>query len=482
MALSRGQALALLGAGLFVVVLVVGAATAPSRTVAGAEPVGTPTANGTAVSGGTDTASSVDPRTLVGVQGKWVGGGNVRAYSGTTEEWRESSADSYFEVSMLPDDTVLAASADESASDCGDYESPCARTGFRHIDPTGTDGPGIVAEYSFPVKRLTDSEVHAVDHVSDDEYVFVDMADERVVVVENGTTAWQWNASQRYDAPPDPTARDWLHINDVDVIDEDRFLVSVRNANQLVVLERGEGVVEVVNEDRGTSDESCLASGRLDDFDGADDGDVRCGDPSVISEQHNPQWLGPGAVMVADSGNDRVVELQRTEDGSWEPAWVLREAGGIELDWPRDADVLPNGNVLVTDSLNRRVFEVTREGRVVWSISTGEPGDNPHIPYEADRLPYGEMAGPYEASPDGTDRSDDTVTLETADGNGTDVADTGSSIPGLTLAVAGLRGTFSWVPVWFGEFHLAVTVLALGLVVGGGVDHWRNPDRPLQRG
>jgi len=39
-----------------------------------------------------------------------------------------------------------------------------------------------------------------------------------------------------------------------------------------------------------------------------------------------------------------------------------------------------------------------------------------------------------------------------------------------------MRGTFPWVPVWFDELHLAVTVLSVGLVVVGGLDHWRNPD------
>jgi hypothetical protein len=465
---SRGAVLALLGVVLFGATMAVGAVTAPERTVGSA---------GDAVSADPGTPAGPDGttapavrRTLVGVQGGWVRHGSVLGLSGSDVEWRETSADGYFEVSGLPDGTVLGAYANETSQQCGDREPPCARTGFRTIDPDGENGPETVDEYGFPVRSLTNSEVHAVDRIADDEYVFVDMDQERAVVVEDGEEVWEWRAEQRYEAPTDPTTRDWLHINDVDVIDEDRFLVSVRNANQLLVLERGEGVVEVINRDDGGSDENCLADDRLVP---GEDGDVRCGDPSVIREQHNPQWLGPGAVLVADSENDRVVELHRTEDGDWEPVWVLREAGGIELDWPRDADRLPNGNTLITDSLNTRVVEVDADGDVVWSISTDERvTSGPGIPYEADRLPGGEIEGRYDnASATGGE------SLATVSANASALDDTGSTVPGLSLAVAGLTGTFGFVPYWFGEFHLAVTIVALLAILAGAVDHLRTGRR-----
>jgi hypothetical protein len=101
---------------------------------------------------------------------------------------------------------VLAAFANESSTDCGDVGSPCARTGYRHIDPSDPDGPAVIAEYSFPVGSITNSEVHAVDRVREDTYVFTDMDEERVVMVENGTEVWEWRASSFYDAPPDPTS------------------------------------------------------------------------------------------------------------------------------------------------------------------------------------------------------------------------------------------------------------------------------------
>jgi hypothetical protein len=493
MAPARGTTLALLGVCLFVVTMVAGAATAPDRSLAGSDPdTPTPTPADTPTPDGTSTHTSADvtprtdgtatqpgPRTLVGIQGGWVTHGNLRLYSRGSELWRATDADGYFEVTMLDDGTVLAAYANETATDCGELSSPCARTGYRHIDPSGPDGPEVVAEYSFPVASITNSEVHAVDRVRENTYVFTDMDAERVVVVRNDSVVWEWRASSFYDAPPDPASRDWLHVNDVDHIGDGRFLVSVRNANQILVVERGEGVVEVVNEDDGSDDSSCLQDGRLEDFDG--DGDVRCGDPDVFREQHNPQWVGPGAVLVADSDNDRVVEVQKTDDGDWDPAWVVREANGRELDWPRDADRLPNGHTLITDSLNKRVVEVAPDGTAVWSVDTSGP-DGPHIPYEADRLPYGEFAGRFSAPSNPTPGNNTTTAttatptpasvtdLPTAAGDGDVDAAVGGDVPFLTLALVGIRGTFGWLPLWFSELHLAVTAVSTGLVAAGGAD------------
>ncbi|WP_459193685.1 aryl-sulfate sulfotransferase [Halosimplex sp. J119] len=482
MDVSRGSALVLLGVGLVVATMVVGAATAPDRSMGGVDgstPTPTPS-DGTAVPGGADEPTATDAplpetsRTLVGVQGGWVTHGSVLGYEGQDVQWRNTQADGYFEVSMQEDGTVLAAFANESSTDCGRLGDSCARTGYRVIDPETGE---IVDEYSFPVGGITNREVHAMDATGDGGIVYTDMDEERVVVVENGTEVWEWRASQFYEAPEDPTSRDWLHINDVDTIGEDRFLVSVRNANQIVIVERGEGVVEVINEDTGTSDDNCLRGDRLVDADG--DGDVRCGDPSVIREQHNPQWLGDGAVLVADSENDRVVELHRTENGSWEPSWILESAGGLEFFWPRDADRLPNGNTLITDSRNKRVVEVNPQGELVWSVATDRVvTSGPGIPYEADRLPYGEFAGSYgdDETPSGgnTSATPTKTPLPRMNGSGSEGGSTSGGIPVLTLAIAGIQGSVAQVPFWFREAHLAVTVLGLVLVVVGAADHVRS--------
>jgi hypothetical protein len=532
MRLSRGVVLVLIGVVLCATTLAASAATAPSRNVA-ASPAPGPTVGpaddpgaGTTTPhldgdvGSTPTPSAADrggPRVLVGSQGggtNWQKQGSVYRLDDHDVVWKLNDRDSYFDVTRLSNGHVVAAFMHNGyETGCAPYDPPCPKTGFRVIDPS-TPTPTVVSEFTFPLRGPTHSEVHDVEPLPNGGFVFSDMEYERIAVVENGAVVWQWNASGFYDAPPDATRRDWLHINDVDYLGDGRFLVSVRNANQLLVVERGAGVVEVINADTGGDDSACTTGGQLDDFDG--DGEVRCGDPSVMDHQHNPQWLGPGRVLVADSDNDRIVELRRTESG-WTAAWTLTEAGGLELGWPRDADRLENGNTLVTDSLNRRVFEVTPGGRVVWSYAT------PLIPYEADPLPRGEVAGAYEPTANGTlatvtppgDQSatgGGTTVGSTADGTASDAtgtaASTGSTgstatettpraadtstdrapvgepgsgigaadVPGLSLLLVGVKAVFPRLPIWFGELQLLVTVCSLGLAVVGLVDHHRGRD------
>jgi hypothetical protein len=429
---DRGTVVALAGVALLVVTLAASAALAPPREV----------------------GDSQGSATLVGVQGAGPGfheTGNVQLLNGSGMEWQQAVADSYFEAEQLPDGNVVVAFISDGYEACGDFESPCPRTGYRILDPD--DGFEVVEEYTFPVRSKTNSETHAVDPLPDGGFALVDMDRERLLVVEDGEVAWEWSASSFYEAPPDPTRVDWLHMNDVEYLGEDRFMVSVRNANQIVIVERGEGVVEVVNEDRGeASEETCRQPGELTDYD--DDGEVRCGDPGIIHRQHNPHWLGDGGVLVADSENDRVVELARTDDG-WEPVWSLERAGSLDLHWPRDADRLPNGNTLVTDTFNKRVVEVTGNGTVVWGTSVED------VPYEADRLPSGEQVG-----------------VPTYDGDGAGIeASEGGGVPILSTVVVALHAGVPGMPYWVQEPQVLFALVSLALVAVGLVVRYRSSAR-----
>jgi hypothetical protein len=427
----QGVALLALACVIAAVTLGVGAATAPSVEQRGAG----------------------DRATLVGSQGGgpgWHKYGSVYLLRGTERAWTVDRADSYFDVtarSGTPKNGVLSGFMDTGRSECGPYESPCARTGFEIVYPNGTVREG----YDFPVRTSKNSEVHDVERLPGGEYLLTDMDRERIFTVRNGSVTWQWNASSFYDAPPDPTRTDWLHINDVDVIGEQRFLVSVRNANQLLVISRGEGVTQVINADRSDeNDGNCGKRGQLRDTDG--DGDIRCGDPSVLNHQHNPQWLGENAVLVADSDNDRVVELRR-RNGSWQPVWSLSSAGGIPFDWPRDADRLPNGNTLVTDTLNKRIVEIAPNGSVVWSVSTRR------IPYEADRLPTGEMVGGPMSDSGSVDSPE-------------------NELPVIGLLLIGVRAVVPAVPFWFGGVELVALLCSFGIGIAGAVQIFRGLRSP----
>ena len=410
--------------------LAVSAATAPD--------VGIGSANNTTEQG----------RTLVGMQ---VAGQVTLFDRGGEPIWTEGSENvDYFDVTMLDNGTVLTGFLVEGQQSCGQYESPCSRTGFRIIDPEPE--PRIISEWSFPVRTKLNSEVHDANLLPSGEILLTDMDNERIfTVAPNGTVTWQWNGSQYYDAPPDPTQTDWLHINDVDRIGPERYMVSVRNANQLVVVERGQGVTDVINEDETRSnDANCKANNGLADYSNDSGGDVLCGDPEVMNHQHNPQYLGPGTVLVADSENDRVVELHE-RNGSWEVAWGVDSANGVGFDWPRDADRLPNGNTLITDTRNNRIIEVTPEGETVWSTETGI------WPYDAERLPYNELLG--------TDR------LPRMNGTGDAPGVSENTLPLLGRAHAGLSYAVP-LPVWFQPWHIGVVIIAAVLSVIGGVLVW----------
>ena len=448
---SRWEGVVVAGVLLFAATMAVCAVTAPDRDVSADEPT-VSTTGSTAGEAVTPTEPAVRDRVLLGVQGggpEWREHGQVGLLEDGEIQWRVSDADSYFDVTRLADGRVVAGFMHGGyESGCDPYDAPCTKPGIRIVDPTGPGEPTTRTVFTMPVFSPVNSEIHDVEPLGEGRYLFTDMEYERVAVAEDGEVVWEWNASSFYDAPDHPTRQDWLHINDVDAVDDGRYLVSVRNANQLLVVERGQGVVEVINEDDGGSDGSCqVLDDELVDSDG--DGDIRCGDPAILDHQHNPQWLDEGAVLVADSGNDRIVELHRNETtGEWEPAWTLERAERLALQWPRDADRLANGHTLVTDTRNSRLLEVAPNGTVVWSHRT------PGIPYEAERLPDGERVG--------------------GERYGGGATDPGGDVPLLSAGRVVIHSLYPATPYWFVERHVAGVLVALLLAVGGGIELYRS--------
>lgn len=67
--------------------------------------------------------------------------------------------------------------------------------------------------------------------------------------------------------------------------------------------------------------------------------------------------------LVADSGNNRIVEIDPSDRKVW--------AYETKLNQPRWAERLANGNTLIADSGNNRVIEVNAGGRIVWGVGDG---------------------------------------------------------------------------------------------------------------
>jgi len=179
----------------------------------------------------------------------------------------------------------------------------------------------------------------------------------RVLNVSSGETTWEWSATNIYDHDGEQRPQDWTHVNDVEVLDDGSFMLSMRNQDEVVFVRPGEGY---------------LPNRTL----GAD------GDHSILYEQHNPDFIpaenGGPAVLVGDSENNRVDATW--DEGRWERTWGWRDA---TMQWPRDADRLPNGHTLVVDSNGDRLLELDRDGEVLWSVDVG-------MPYDAERLGTGD--------------------------------------------------------------------------------------------
>ncbi|MFB6080385.1 MAG: aryl-sulfate sulfotransferase [Haloferacaceae archaeon] len=214
------------------------------------------------------------------------------------------------------------------------------------------------------VQRLPIEDTHDVDMLPNGNLVVANMrnydpkrgvSDDRVFVYDrhNDTVVWQWTVRNHFPNDTDGGFKpDWTHVNDVDAVDGG-FIISLRNFDQVVKVNRStKRIVWRLGRD---------------------------GHHDTLFEQHNPDYLrgpnGTPTLLVADSENDRVVEYAR-RNGTWVRTWTLRGP----LSWPRDADRLPNGDTLVTDTLHHRVIEVTPTGRVVWEFYA------PWGPYDAERV------------------------------------------------------------------------------------------------
>jgi hypothetical protein len=326
---------------------------------------------------------SVEGPTLVGVQGfHWQGQGDRKKPpkvalldESATVTWTYDGAPDgiswFYDVDPLPNGNVLIVN---TYRDDGD-----PKTLVYELDPDTRERVWTV--------ELPLEDTHDVDLINGDQLLVANMrnydaandtADDRVVIYDVGAqmngsdepvdgddVVWEWYFRNHYPADTDGGMdRDWTHVNDVDKVGDGRYLVSPRNFDQVILIDRETGAIEL----------------RL----GSD------GDHDVLYEQHNPMYMetddGEPVILVADSENDRVVEYtcsERTADGDcdWALTWELDDPS---LNWPRDADRLPNGNTLIVDSLNHRVLEVTPDGEIVWEscVFWG--------PYDAERVPYGD--------------------------------------------------------------------------------------------
>ncbi|MFW6003469.1 MAG: arylsulfotransferase (asst) [Halanaeroarchaeum sp.] len=253
-------------------------------------------------------------------------------------------------------------------SDC-DGSGPCTRNGVDRVNLTTGDRE-TVYERITPGKHS--SRWHDVDRIDDDRLLVADIDRDRAYIVNTSTdlVEWEWDAQSDYPIEGGgPWPDDWTHVNDVEFVEIDgreAVMLSLRNQDQVAFVDLEEGLME---------EWTLGADGELD----------------TLYEQHNPDFVpaerGGPAVLIGDSENGRVVEYQWTGD-EWEQSW---EYSDERMTWPRDADRLPNGHTLISDSNGDRVFEIDEESEIVWSADVG-------FPYESERLGTGDESSGGESA------------------------------------------------------------------------------------
>ena len=352
---------------------------------------------------------------------------------------------------------------------------------FYDVDPledgtiliTGTKpGQTIVSVWNPTTRKTVWSrtfdweDTHDIDLINGDQLLVANMRnynettgknDDRLLVYDlsKDEIVWEWKfRNNGYNRSGGGTyTDDWTHVNDIDKIGQGRYVASPRNFDQVIVVNRStEEITMQLGEDQNHS---------------------------VMYEQHNPQYLrgesGTPTMLIADSENDRIVEYAK-DDGNWIRTWTLTG----NLNWPRDADRLPNGNTLVTDTLNHRVMEVTPSGEVVWEFYA------PWGTYDAERMQLGdEPGGPTirEQNATGTVTLTGSAALTPGTGDRLTFAEWVTDI----FAGTPIDSEMAWFaerwahitpwirPVWMGPWDFVSTglagVLLLGWISAEGVHH-----------
>jgi len=266
----------------------------------------------------------------------------------------------YWDVDPVPTKraTVVYGSADHLPSRKCPGNSSCTRNNFERLNLTTGETTQI---YSGITPERVAKRWHDIDRINDTHLVIAGIDEDRVFIV-NATTSkitWEWRTQMEYQTSTGGDyPEDWTHLNDVEFLQDGRIMVSLRNHDQVIFLDSNR-----------RPEKALIENWTL----GAEDND------EILHEQHNPDYIpednGGPAVVVADSENNRIVEYHRSNK-SWKTTWTWTDP---RLQWPRDADRLPDGHTLITDSNGNRVFEINERGEIVWEVSIA-------YPYEAERL------------------------------------------------------------------------------------------------
>ncbi|MBD3377207.1 hypothetical protein GF406_19410 [candidate division KSB1 bacterium] len=168
--------------------------------------------------------------------------------------------------------------------------------------------------------------------------------------------------------------------------------VKIPDANEYVIADKGNNRVIVVNESKNVIWE--MGSDELN---------------SPVDVDYEPS---NAKILITDQGNHRIMLVDRdTQSIDWQFG-IKGTPGNTDstTSSPIDADLLANGNILITDAGNNRLIEVNAAGDIVWRFSRQLLALQ-----EADRLPDGHHLIINDIYPSGIGYADSLIALEETD-------------------------------------------------------------------
>jgi hypothetical protein len=191
-------------------------------------------------------------------------------------------------------------------------------------------------------------------------------ADYLVEMTTDGQTVWEWRSWEHLDPATTPITaaqefrHEWTHGNSVAELPDGNIVVSFRHISTVAIIERGSG--EII---------------------------WRLGAPP-LAQQHAPIPLPNGNLLLFDNGTHRLDAPQPYSrileiDPAKAIVWSYQARPPIDFFSPliSNAQRLANGNTLICEGSFGRLFEVTREGELVWEYvnpSFGHPANVPGSP------------------------------------------------------------------------------------------------------
>lgn len=183
--------------------------------------------------------------------------------------------------------------------------------------------------------------VHDVEMMPDGNVAVASTYTDRFMVVNHTTSEieWTWNAddidwedvksewgSDHY--YNNPTGHDWTHINDLDFKDHGNWtscLVSLRNFDLVIELNYTSAKTKI----NASADDVIWHYGGYQKH-------------HLLHHQHDPNYLSNGNIMIADSDNSRIMEV---DYNTKKVAWTF----DMGLGWSREADEMSDGRILIGD-------------------------------------------------------------------------------------------------------------------------------------